>query len=186
MIPKIEKILYATDLSKNSAYAFRYAVNSAEHHGADIYILHVLEIHLSPVIPLPGEEGTGTLSGGPRYLEKLEKFNAEQRKLAMDEIQKRLKEFCQKELNDRPDCLERVASIQVVEGDPAGTILQKAEELKVDTVIMGTHSKGFLAHAFLGSVAEKVLQRIKIPVFIIPIPEEKDFLVRKSKKPQEI
>ena len=185
MIPKIERILYATDLSKNSAYAFRYAVNSAEHHGADIHILHVLEIRLFP-IPRPGGEGTGTLSEGPLYLEKLEKFNAEQKKLAKEEIQKRLKEFCQKELNDRPDCLKRVASIQVVEGDPAGTILQKAEELKVDTVIMGTHSKGFLAHAFLGSVAEKVLQRIKIPVFIIPIPEEKDFVVQKREKPQEI
>lgn len=27
MIPKIQKVLYATGLSKNSAYAFRYAVN---------------------------------------------------------------------------------------------------------------------------------------------------------------
>ena len=43
MIPKINNILYTTDLSKNSAYAFRYAVNSAEHHEAKIHILHVLE-----------------------------------------------------------------------------------------------------------------------------------------------
>ena len=43
MIPKIKKILYATDLSENSAYAFRYAVNSAQQHGAKIHILHVLE-----------------------------------------------------------------------------------------------------------------------------------------------
>jgi nucleotide-binding universal stress UspA family protein len=43
MIPKIKKILYATDLSKNSAYAFRYAVNSAKKHGAEIIILHVIE-----------------------------------------------------------------------------------------------------------------------------------------------
>ena len=43
MIPKIEKILYATDLSENSAYAFRYAINSAKKHDADIIILHVLD-----------------------------------------------------------------------------------------------------------------------------------------------
>jgi len=43
MIPRIRNILYATDLSKNSAYAFRYAFNSAEHHKAKIHILHVLE-----------------------------------------------------------------------------------------------------------------------------------------------
>ncbi len=65
MIPKIKNILYTTDLSKNSAYAFRYAVNSAGHHGADIHILHVLEVPLYPV-SLPGGEGTGTLAEGPR------------------------------------------------------------------------------------------------------------------------
>ena len=43
MIPKIKKILYTTDLSLNSAYVFRYALNSAIKHDAKIDILHVLE-----------------------------------------------------------------------------------------------------------------------------------------------
>ena len=43
MIPKIQKILYATDLSPNSVYALRYAMNSAMKHNADIVILHVFE-----------------------------------------------------------------------------------------------------------------------------------------------
>ena len=173
MIPQIKKILYATDLSKNSAYAFRYAINSAMHHGADIHILHVLEIPLFPFSP-PGEEGTGNLYEVSRYLEKMRKFDVEQEKLAKEKIKKRLEQFCDRELKDNPDCMKHVASIQVVEGDPAGTILQIAEKAKADLVIMGTHGKGLLAHAFLGSVAEKVLNRIKIPVFIIPIPKETD------------
>jgi len=44
MIPKINKILYSTDLSKNSAYAFRYALNSAKQHNAELVILHVMEV----------------------------------------------------------------------------------------------------------------------------------------------
>jgi len=172
MIPKIKNILYATDLSKNSAYAFRYAVNSAEHHGADIHILHVLEIRLLS-IPLPQEDGTGNLSEGPQYLEKLQKFEAEQKKLAKEKIQKRLKDFCEQELQGNAALLKRVVSIEIAEGDPAAQILQKAEELPADVVIMGTHGKGFLAHSFLGSVAEKVLNRVKIPVFIIPIPKNR-------------
>ena len=43
MIPKIQTVLYATDLSKNSAYAFRYAVNTARQHNAGIHLLHVIE-----------------------------------------------------------------------------------------------------------------------------------------------
>ncbi|MBP1714136.1 MAG: UspA [Deltaproteobacteria bacterium] len=177
MIPKIEKILYATDLSKNSAYAFRYAVNSAENHDAQIHIIHVLE------------KTTATQEALLKnYLtpEKLDQIHETHRAEAGKMIQKRLEEFCQKELQNRPEALKRVVSIQVVEGDPAGTILGKAEELKADTVIMGTHGKGFLEHAFLGSVAEKVLQRIKIPVFIVPIPEEKNFVARIIEKPKEI
>ena len=44
MIPSINKILYATDLSDNSAYAFRYAINSALKHDAGVIILHVFEL----------------------------------------------------------------------------------------------------------------------------------------------
>ncbi len=44
MIPELKKFLYATDLSDNSAYAFRYAINSALKHDADIIILHVFEL----------------------------------------------------------------------------------------------------------------------------------------------
>ena len=43
MIPKIKRILYATDLSDNSAYAFRYAINEALKHDAEVIILHVFE-----------------------------------------------------------------------------------------------------------------------------------------------
>jgi nucleotide-binding universal stress UspA family protein len=43
MIPKIKKILYATDLSKNSSYAFLYAIDMAKRHDAKIIILHAVE-----------------------------------------------------------------------------------------------------------------------------------------------
>ena len=43
MIPQIKKILYATDLSKNSSYAFLYAIDMAKKHDAKIVILHAVE-----------------------------------------------------------------------------------------------------------------------------------------------
>jgi len=59
MIPEIKKILYTTDLSQNSAYAFRYAVNSAKKHDASITILHVVE----EMAPFFGEERLKIISG---------------------------------------------------------------------------------------------------------------------------
>ncbi len=166
MIPRFKKILYATDLSENSAYAFRYAVNSAQNHGAKIHILHVLE-EINSALLL-------------HYFDKAEiqTFRAAGKEKVMARIQERLDIICEKEFQDAPECRDLVASTEIVEGDPASEILRKADELGVDLVVMGSHGKGLLAHAFLGSVAEKVLQRIKIPVLTIPIPRETDIKMK--------
>ena len=38
MIPQIKKILYATDLTKNSAYAFYFAADLARKHDAKTHL----------------------------------------------------------------------------------------------------------------------------------------------------
>ena len=96
-------------------------------------------------------------------------------------IKEKLEAFCRREFENTQTLADRVASIEVIDGDPAGIILEKADKIGTDMVVMGTHSKGMLAYAFLGSVAEKVLHRIKIPVFIIPIPKETDITFVKSR-----
>jgi len=157
MIPKIQKILYATDLSENAAYAAPYIIKIAEQNSAQVDVLHVLE---TPVFPSFAEE------------EKWEKFYAEQKEKARDKMYRRLTQFCQQQLKGNTNIMLTISSIEVVEGDPAAKILQRADELKADMVVMGTHGKGWLAQAFLGSEAQKVLQRIKIPVLIIPLPDK--------------
>jgi nucleotide-binding universal stress UspA family protein len=161
MIPKIRRILYATDLSAGSIYAFRYAVNSAEHHDAKIVMLHVLE-KLSSTAK--------AIIANTLYEEQAKKLADEKLAGAKNLIVEGLKNFRDKELQDNPEAIKRVESIEVVEGYPAEEILKKADELNCDIVIMGTHGKGIISHTFLGSVAERVLRRIRKPVFIIPLP----------------
>jgi len=59
-----------------------------------------------------------------------------------------------------------------LKGYPADEILKKADDLNCDLVVMGTHGKGLVRQAFFGSVAKKVLRRVRKPVFIIPLPKE--------------
>lgn len=162
MIPRIQKILYATDLSKNSAYAFRYAVNSARMHDASIHILHVVDSR-------PLLEAYLLFYTDPTRRAEIHQETSEE---LVTKIEARLREFARRELKGDPETLKRVASIQVVFGDPAEKILEIAATMQCDIVVMGTHGKGVISHAFLGSVAEKVLQRIEIPVYIIPISKE--------------
>ena len=162
MIPRIKNILYTTDLSKNSAYAFRYAINSAQKHDAQIHILHVIET-TSP--------STERLLETVLSHDKIEKVRQETKESLIRQIENRLTEFAKRDLKDDPDTLKRVATIMVRIGDPAEEILKKAEETNCDIVIMGTHGKGLIEHTFLGSVSEKVLHRISKPVYIIPLPK---------------
>jgi nucleotide-binding universal stress UspA family protein len=162
MIPKIQNVLYATDLSKNSAYAFRYAVNTARKHDAKIQILHVIE----PISPMAKAHVLMFIDET-----KLDQLDQDSKKNLRRRIEERLKQFAERELKDDPETLKRVAGIHLAEGDPATVILDKTDELGCDMIIMGTHGKGAVSHAFLGSVSEKVLRHIRKPVYIIPLPK---------------
>jgi nucleotide-binding universal stress UspA family protein len=164
MLPEIKKVLYATDLSRNSAFAFRYAMKFAEEQNADIVILHVLE-----------EIAPNTKALMSLYLAESELRNVLNEKLDVtEEIRDRLNTFCDQEYKDAPACTSRVAHVEVAEGYPAEQILSKADELNCDAIVMGTHGKGYLSHTFLGSVAQKVLRRVRKPVFIIPLPKDEE------------
>ena len=56
----------------------------------------------------------------------------------------------------------------VKQGEFANTILETAKEQNADIIVMGTNSRRGLEKMLIGSVAQKVLQRSLIPLFIIP------------------
>jgi len=56
----------------------------------------------------------------------------------------------------------------IKEGEIAETILQTAKELKVDVIVMGSHSRKWLENIILGSEAVNVLKETTIPLFIVP------------------
>jgi nucleotide-binding universal stress UspA family protein len=166
MIPEIKKILYATDLSRNSTYAFYYATDLARKHDAKIVILHCIE-SLSPS-QYAHEGMTDDL------FKLLQKGKDREKEQDTVEIKKLLQQFCQNiESQIGSPCVDLISEIIVKEGHPAEEILNTADAKECDVIVLGTHGKGWLKHAFLGSVASSVLERTRKPVFIIPLPSEK-------------
>lgn len=160
MIPKIKKILYATDLSKNSAYAFYYAVDMAKKHDAEIIILHAMEPISTRVF--------GTLT---------DKAEHSQHEVSMEVIRNRLQKFCEKvEEKSSLACVTLVTKILVQIGYPPEEILKATDAERCDLIVLGSHGKGILRQTFLGSVSGSVLARARKPVFIIPLPSEKTSL----------
>ena len=159
MTPQIKKILYATDLSKNSSYAFLYATDIARRFDAKIVILHVIE-SIPPYVAA--------------YAGITDETKQKQQEETIEDLKKHLQGFCKKaEAQMGPPCVTLVSKILVSRGHPPEEILNKAEEEGCDVIVLGTHGKGFLAHTFLGSVSKAVLHRTRKPVFTIPLPSEK-------------
>src|SRR4030042_558009 len=106
MIPKIKKILYATDLSKNSEYAFYYAVDMAKKHDAEIVILHAIE----PI----SSRAFGTLT---------DKVHHDQQESSIEVIRNRLRKFCARvEEKNSLACVNLVTKLVVEVGYPVEEI----------------------------------------------------------------
>lgn len=162
MIPRYRKLLYATDLSAHATGVFRHAVSLARAYDAVIYILHVM-----PALD-PAMENYLAAAMGEDTFAAIEENNREELRRS---ILARLEAFAEQELRDHPEDRKRIAGVEVHYGRPAVTILETADRLDPDLIICGTHSKGPVQHAFLGSVAEKVVRKTTRPVLVVPISE---------------
>jgi nucleotide-binding universal stress UspA family protein len=162
MLPKIQKILYATDLSDNSKRAFGYAASAAQSFGAQMIVLHVVE----PINP-------NTYMQISSMLGEAEWVNLQigRDSQLTEEIMKRLKQFCldlQTDLRSFPLAEDQ---IMVRKGLPVDEIIEMAAAENVDLIIMGTHGYGLVKDALMGGTVRRLVRRSAIPVMVVPDPE---------------
>jgi len=160
MIPTYKRILYATDLSANAAHAFRHAIGIARQYDARVHVLHVLPEMEPSVLNY-----VSTVMGEDRLADLELAHKAE----IQDQIRKRLHDFAKAELADHPEDVERIADIEIHHGNSVANILEAADRIDADLVVVGSHGKGLLKYAFLGSVTEKLLRKALRPVLVIPL-----------------
>ncbi|MHB8910715.1 MAG: universal stress protein [Syntrophales bacterium] len=146
--PKYRNVLFCTDFSVNSDCAFDYAFGIAKRDAGVLYILHVI----------PANPDQYNLE---RYLTKKE----------LDRIKATLKEDRDKIFADQ--YLSHIADktkvkIVTTSGREDEEIIAFAKAKHMDIIVIGTHGRTGLEHAFIGSVAEKIIRRSPIPVFVIP------------------
>ena len=62
-----------------------------------------------------------------------------------------------------------VGEVQAVQGVPHQAILEAAQRLGADLIILGSRGQTVLGEMLLGSVAHKVVMKSKVPVLLVPI-----------------
>ncbi len=143
---QIKRILFPTDFSENAKYAFQYALDIARRFGADMYLVHV--VHSSPEMR-------------PYNVRQLIDLMVKHAEISLRE---QLKTRREREVILHPAVRVGVEDIEI-------TTLAKKE--RIDIIVMGTHGRTGLAHALLGSVAERVVLRAPCPVLTVRPPAVK-------------
>jgi nucleotide-binding universal stress UspA family protein len=146
----IKNILCPIDFSECSHQALDYAIDLAKTLGANMRLLHVYQDPISSIPFAIG--GTAGLPTAPIEL------IVEARKQRDAEIA-RMQQVCR----DRGISTE----VEEIEGAPALTIVMAAEDHKVDLIVMGTHGRTGIAHAMVGSIAERVVRLSPCPVLTV-------------------
>jgi len=150
MIPKIEKILYATDVSASARHAFGYALRLAMSNEAKISIMNVCE-------KLPNQANIKMRAND---------FDTAREKLTAL-IKSKLEKYLENEQCEGCQFEKYIENIYVTSGAPVEKILAQAKEGGYDLIVMGTHGHGFLYSAVIGSTAKKMVQQSRIPVLVV-------------------
>lgn len=148
MDTQFNKILIAADDSKHSVAAVATGYALARAAGAEVALVHVVDIAVT----------TGDVMSGTYVPEMAEAAKESGQQLLADLAKNHAQEV-------KTDYF-------VPEDRPVHGILQVAAEWQAELIVIGTHGRTGLNHLLMGSVAEQVVRKAKIPVLVVPRKSE--------------
>ena len=134
-----ETIVVPTDGSSQSDAAVDHAVELARHHGSEVHVLYVADSNRDSL----------TTQGG----EVVDALEQEGDQIVSEAV-------------ERADAGTDIAG-EVLTGDPVETILDYADSVDADLVVMGTAGRRGLDRFLLGSTTERVVRLSSVPVLTV-------------------
>jgi universal stress protein A len=136
-----KRIGCAVDFSDGSRPALAEAVRLASRGGAELVLLHALEMHEESDIPPP-----------PSAIEAARRGLAARLEAWREEASAKL---------------GRPVEVALVDGPAAPALAREAEARKLDLLVAGTHGRRGFRHLVLGSVAERVVHLAPCSVLVV-------------------
>jgi nucleotide-binding universal stress UspA family protein len=141
-----QHVLVPVDRSDQAEKAFKYALEQLSE--PQITLVHVI----NPV--------SAIAYGDDEYFDIEAYQQAEQRR--RERAEEMFEEYRDKAAEHGLD-----VETEIVRGKPAKRILETAEKLSVDHIVMGSHGRSGVGRVLFGSVAETVTRRSTVPVTIV-------------------
>jgi nucleotide-binding universal stress UspA family protein len=142
----MKTLIVPVDFSDTTDAVIHAAIEMGSAFGAKVWLLHVAE-------PEPDFVG---YSVGPK------------------EVRDSIADALHAERDDLAALTEKVRAAGVdadhtmVQGPTVESIVHKAKDLDADLIVMGSHGRGAVLRAILGSVSQGVLHQARRPVLIVP------------------
>lgn len=157
----IKTILFATDLGAFTSHSLLHVESLARQFNAQIGIVHA--------VPPIGEFAAAVVRSHCSDQVKKEVLQTSHIKGLLEALREQIFEHLARDPGGEAGLLGLVKDVVVLPGQPAAVILREAERMKADLIVVGSHSAEALDGRLLGSVATKVLQLAKVPVFMVPM-----------------
>ena len=142
------RLLAATDFSADASQAAHAALRVFGRNVGELVLLHALASPRS-------ERGSGPVLTSPTAQALYDSA--------------RVRSLAQLAVDAAPLLAERVAvRTELVEGLPPQAIVDAAEQLAADVLVMGSRGHGCLEHLLLGSNAERVARHARRPLLVLP------------------
>jgi universal stress protein A len=141
----IKRIVVGTDFSEGSDAAMEKAFSLALAFQAVVDLVHVVEPW---ILIAPDSLGAMPLADGPALFEEIDRALASRAEQAQ--------------------ATGLVCQTNSLQGFPPGELVRHAKKTGAELIIVGTHGRTGIAHAILGSTAERIVQRAHCPVLVIP------------------
>ena len=143
----VQRILVPLDFSESAESILAWAGHLADEHGSTVMLLHVYHL------PVEFQQLEGA------YLPP--------------DFWANVKSEAEQKLDEHAAALRTTGvtvECHVREGYPATVIVDEADTLRCDLIVIGTHGHSGLKHLLLGSIAERVVQKAACPVLTVKSP----------------
>jgi nucleotide-binding universal stress UspA family protein len=145
----VSKLLVATDGSDTAWKAVKYAVGFAKQISASITLLSVIDKSAFIVQSIPVDMASNLIAPIDDYLQQ-----------AVEGYTQKAEKLCKKN--------GIKVKIVIRSGHPVEEIIKEAKRSKASIIVLGSHGKGMLESAVLGSITHGVIHNsTKHPVLVI-------------------
>ncbi|QYA26479.1 universal stress protein [Gramella sp. MT6] len=155
----MKKVLIGLDYNPKSERVTKKGYELAKKLGAEVCLIHVLADVSYYGVNYPnfmGYEGFNEMQVDLNVISELR------------EVAKNFLETAAKHLDDP------MVTTHLAEGPTSAAILDYANKWNADLIVLGTHSHSVLEKVLMGTTASRILEKTKIPVYLIPVKNDSD------------